>query len=538
MKAPRRTLLPLVAQHASGEEIATRIQQVLASRELTLSVVSRESQLRYGENRAYRIPHHFYADARTETFSPRMEQVIAFSAITNYRLVDWLALFGFPLDDLAHLAASLPAERTMLLDSEAYDDKAPIAWFRSKVIREPLPAIAPLGQFLEPLPPRPLKSLLSQNPSPFRYAKVGRQDGFAFPDLLPGSIVRIDTRFSHKELLSGTASQHLFFVEHSHGFTCCRLHVSGRNFITLRSTELPFAEVALRLGPEARVLGRLDLEFRFLAGDHSPGVARDLAVFTTPRPLSPLSATQGFAEFVNRARGHAGLSLRGASARSRLVAEALRDARYFCAKGTLSAYETVGSPPRHIHKLLGLCILYCLSFRDVLTAAVGKIGNLGSDPMPLALLGSQSSDAPNKRVQPGEFAGSFLSSIVQEIEEIPFFLRNSLSSLTGIERLSLRDVVWLGGQRHSFHPYLRGALIAFVDRKQTKPPSSGKKRLWEEPLYLLLHRDGSYLCTRCTLQDRLLVLPPFADGFERPVGLRQGVDAEVIGKVVALVRRL
>jgi len=538
MKAPRRTLLPLVTQRASGEEIATRIQQVLASRELTLSVVSRESQLRYGENRAYRIPHHFYADVRTETFSPRMEQVLAFSAITNYRLADWLALFGFPLDDLARLAASLPAERTLLLDSEAYDDEAPIAWFRSKAIREPLPAIAPLGQFLEPLPPQPLKSVLSQRPSPFLYAKVGRQDAFAFPDLLPGSIVRIDTRFSHKELLSGTASQHLFFVEHSHGFACCRVHISGKNFITLRSTELSFAEVALRLGPEARVLGRLDLEFRFLVGERSPTVAPDFGVFRTPRPLAPLSATQGFAEFAKRARDRAGLSLRGASARSKLVAEALRDARYFCAKGTLSAYETAGRPPRHIHKLLGLCALYSLSFWDVLGAEVGKTQDLERDPIPLALLRTQSARSRNKRVQPGGFAGGFLSDIVQEIEEIPFFLRNSLSALTGIERLSLRDVVWLGGQRHSFHPYLRGALIAFVDRKQTKPPSSGKKRLWEEPLYLLLHRDGSYHCTRCTLQDKLLVLPPFADGFERPVGLRQGVDAEVIGKVVALVRRL
>ena len=537
MKAPRR-ILPLVSEHPSGEETAVRIQQVLASRGLTLSAVSRESQLRYGENGAYRIPHHFYADMRTETFSPRMEQVLAFSTITNYRLMDWLAVFGFPLDDLVRIMASLPTERTILLDSEVYNDEAPIAWFRSKVIREPLPVIAPIGQFLEPLLPRPLKSVLSPKPSPFLYAKVGLQDAYAFPDLLPDSIVRIDTRFSHKELVSGTDSQHIFFVEHSHGFACCRVHVSGKNFITLRSTELPFAEVALRLGPEARVLGRLDLEFRLLASDRSPAVAQELAIFRTPHPLAPLSATQGFAEFVRRARDRAGLSLRGASVRSRFVAEAMHDARYFCGKGTLSAYEISGKPPRHIHKLLGLCVLYSVNFQDVLGTAVGKTQDLGRDPVPLALLGSQSSRAPNNRVQPGEFAGSFLSGIAQEIEEIPFFLRNSLSALTGIERLSLRDVVWLGGQRHSFHPYLRGALIAFVDRKQTKPPSSGKKRLWEEPLYVLLRRDGSYLCARCTLQDKLLVLPPFADGFERPVGLRKSVDAEVIGKVVALVRRL
>jgi hypothetical protein len=38
--------------------------------------------------------------------------------------------------------------------------------------------------------------------------------------------------------------------------------------------------------------------------------------------------------------------------------------------------------------------------------------------------------------------------------------------------------------------------------------------------------------------DRYLVVPPFANGFERPVRLRNGVEAEVVGRVTALVRRL
>src|SRR5215467_12069616 len=115
-----------------GETAAVRIQQVLAGRGLTLSEVSRKSALRYSRDSAYRIPHNFYAQLRTEGFTPRMEQVLAFSAITNHRLADWLILFGFQLDRLSSFRACLPAKRTVLLDSAVYDDNAGIAWFEDK----------------------------------------------------------------------------------------------------------------------------------------------------------------------------------------------------------------------------------------------------------------------------------------------------------------------------------------------------------------------------------------------------------------------
>jgi len=534
--APRSAVSP---ERTSEEETIVRIQQVLASRGLTLSAVSRASRLRYPNNTAWHIPHHFYADLRTKGFSPRIEQVLAFSVITDYRLVDWLALFGFRLDDLARLPASLPTKRTILLDSSIYDDEVSIEWFRSKPASGSLPAIAPLGQFLEPGPLQPLKSLLPRSPSPFLYAKVGRRDAFAFPDLLPGSIVRVDTRFSREQLFRTADSQSLYLVEHPMGLSCCRLHFSGNNSVTLRSTELPFAEVALQLGREVRLLGKIDLEFRFLETEPSPEVTHELAVFAIPQPLRSIPTKTGFAEFAKRARGRTGLSLREASARSRLVADAFGDVRYFCARGTLSAYETAGGPPRHIHKILALCVLYSLSFSQVLSAASANTEGLGREPIPPAMLGRQpmlSRYDPQQR--PDEFAHDFLSGFAKELEEIPFFLRNSLSALTGRGGLSLRDFVWLRGQRTSFHPYLRRALLGVVDRRQRRPPSVGTKRLWDEPLYVLLRRDGSYLCARCVLQDKTLVVPPFADGFERPVILRDGVDAEVVGKLAALVRRL
>ena len=539
MKPTGRASQPAIPPKGpSGEQIAARIRDVLASRGLTLSEVSRECRLRYGKNAAYRIPHHFYADLRSSGFSPRMEQVLAFSAITKYRLVDWLALLGFRLDDVTGLAASLPATRTTLLDGLVYDHEAWVEWYRSRSISGPLLPIAPLGQLLEPGPSQQLKSLLPPDSSPFLYAKVGRQDALAFPDLLPGSIVRVDTRLAPGELSPG--SQSLYLVEHSKGLTCCRLHVSKGNFVTLRSTELAYAEVELQLGREARILGKLDLEFRFLDNAPSPEVVRDLALFWKPQPLAHFSAKRGFAEFVAQGRRRAGLSLREASARSGNVAKALDDRRFFCSRGTLGAWETTGRPPRQIHKILALCVLYSLAFWEILGAAGWNTEGLGWDPIPRTTFERAPGPSPETQQQRhgNSNTSGFLSRVVKEFEEIPFFLRDCLGDLMGLEGLSLRDIVWLGGRGVSFHPYLAGAVFVAVNRRQRKPPAFGKGPLWDQPLYLLLRRGGSYACTRCTLQDKLLVLAPFADGFDRPVRLRNDVDAEAVGRVAALVRRL
>jgi hypothetical protein len=529
---------PTLMTTRRGEPTVTRIQRLLAARALTLSAVSRESALRYTTNRAYWIPHNFYARLRAADFNPRIEQLFAFSAITSYRFVDWLAVFGFRLDDLTACASKLPADRTVPLDYSIYDDELEVRWFRSKTVSSALPSIAPLGQFLAPGPSRKIRSLLSGGPSPFLYAKVGRQDAFAFPDLLPGSIVRVDTRLKRKP--SNGNPHALYLVDHSNGLTCCRLHFSKGNSVTLRSTGLPYAEVALQLGREVRILGTLDLELRFVASVPSPQVPRDLARFWDPKPLRSLSARPGFAELVTRGRQRMGLSLRQASVRSRLVAEMLNDERFFCATGALAAYERIAAPPRHIFKILALCVLYSLPFRQAVRAASWNVDGLGRDPVPPTALGPGSNVVQARQTHREAEIGAagLLESVLGEFQEVPFFLRNSLPALLGLPDLSLRDIVWLGGSRSSFHPDLANAVFAAVNRKERKPPSIAQGFLREQPLYLLLCRDGSYLCARCTFQDGRLVVHPFADGFDGPVRLRSGVDAEVVGRVVALLRKL
>lgn len=515
--------------------MAARIQRILAGCGLTLFDIARESRRRYPDKPAYWVPHHYYADLALEAFSPRVEQVFAFSAISGYRLVDWLGVFGIRLDDATSFAASLPTERTILLDAEIYDPDALTEWFRSRPTVGPPPAIAPLGRLLESGPRRPLRALLPRKPSPFLYAKLGRQDTFAFPDLLPGSIVRIDTR--RGALLNPKS---LFLVEYRLGVACCRLHSSRKNHVTLCSTELPYAEIELQLGREARVLGTLDWEFRFLENKTTPEVPHALATFGTPRPISSVAGNLELHLLVGQARLCAGLSLREASARSERIVKAFGDDRYFCTRGTLAAYETSRMPPRHIHKIFSLCVLYSLGFWDVLAAAGLNMDGAGQQQIPKDTVAERKSSARGKRTISGPDAdrNGFLARLMDEFEEIPLFLRAALDPLTGLHHLSLRDIVWLGEQRRSLHPYLRSALFAAIHRQSKKPTFAPGKPLWEQPLHLILLRDGSYLCAGCTLENNRLIVHPFANGFERPMYLRNRADAEVLGKLVALLRSL
>ena len=79
---------------------------------------------------------------------------------------------------------------------------------------------------------------------------------------------------------------------------------------------------------------------------------------------------------------------------SRWVASTLSDEHYFAAPSTLSDYETLSVPPRHIQKIITLCVLYCIDFCEFLRASGLPLDREGRDPIPDELfLGSCPSGA-------------------------------------------------------------------------------------------------------------------------------------------------
>jgi hypothetical protein len=130
----------------------------------------------FGRSSPYFIPHHLYSALTLPSWRPNIHQLAALSRISNYRLCDWLAIFGFHLDDIPRLQPLLARKRTVVLDSSVYDENARIPWFAERLPPERIPGIAPLGYFLRLGPPVRARTLLALRRQSFLYAKLGDDD--------------------------------------------------------------------------------------------------------------------------------------------------------------------------------------------------------------------------------------------------------------------------------------------------------------------------------------------------------------------------
>ncbi len=522
------------------------MRQILATRSMTLYGVSRESARIFGRYSRFFVPHNLYYDIADSSLIPTIHQMLALSRITDYRLWDWLDVFGLNVDLIPQLRLSAPGRRTVLLDSSVHDLSAWIPWFAERRPPQPTRPIAPLRQFLAPAAPRRARDLLALNRREFLYARVGEEDVHALPYFAPGSIVRADGIRS-EELLAGAAAnieKQFFLIEYNRGWTCSRIAMLGKGRVALQSYQRPsWSEIELKLGKEARILGVVDAEIRPVTNRSSVGIPHPRAAPSLPQSLRAPDLQNDLKGLLRNSRSRAGLSFRAASSVSRWIASTLGDQAFFAAASTLSDYETLSDPPRHIQKAITLCILYGIGFPQFLRAAGLPLDQAGHDPIPDELALRQ---APDGNDDPGAGGaeetfnepGGLLGSLIGQWEEVPLFLRHSLNEITGLKNFSLSDVFWVGGDETPIHPWLANATFAIVNRRIKNPVRSAAKDAREQPLYLILKRDGGYLCGRCALDRGSLVVHTYPGVPSGPRQFRNGIDAEVIGQVTAIVRRL
>ena len=148
---------------------AEQVRQILSTRGLTLYRVSQQSAEIFGRSSRFYVPHNLYYDVGNPSLIPTVHQLLALSHITNYRLCDWLAVFGFDLDAISGLRLLVPRQRTTLLDSSVYDAQAWIPWFADRPNTGPVPPVAPVGQFLTSATPRRAAELLALSRRRFLY---------------------------------------------------------------------------------------------------------------------------------------------------------------------------------------------------------------------------------------------------------------------------------------------------------------------------------------------------------------------------------
>jgi hypothetical protein len=520
----------------SKPELADRVKAILAAKQLTLHQASQISAKLFGRVSPYYLPHNLYYDLSHGHFSPSLFQLVAFSRISDYRLRDWLKIFGFDIEAIPRLQIQLPAKRTALLDSSLDDPESSIPWLREVGKQMVRGDLVPLSQLIEWTEGRRLGSLQELNDRNSVYARIGGEDAMAFPELLPGSIVRANSEKIEESLNQVTAegSRHLFLIQHNRGLCCCHIRIAGRERIAIVSTELPYAQVEFKVPEEARIVGVVDLEIRSLLRMEPPSVASTLRKQWKPEKLASEPSQLGL--LLQKSRLRMGLSFRAAAQISRELAKLMGDDRYFAAQGSLSDYETLDTPPRHFHKIVTFSAIYHIRLNAIFKALGFNLENATHEPIPQLLTGGPASVGSAAEMESMEKSG-FVEELIAQFDGTPFFLSSSLNALSDLRRISLKDLFWLGCAGESVHPSLSGGILAIVNRQKKKPDDCGSKPLWQQPLYLLMTRDGTHRVGCCSRENSSLIVHTYPAGAHKREQFRDR-DVEVVGKIVTIARRL
>ena len=451
-------------------------------------------------------------------------------------MVDWLRVFGYSLEEITRLQVLLPTKRTIVLDTSLTDPNEWITWLDNRPDGVSIPSIAPLAKLLKAAPARRISSLKGPSPRRFLYAKVGREDALAFPDLLPGSIVRVNPdNVDSARQENSPISDRIFLVEHSKGFCCCRIRVLANGAIVPFDNGLRHAQVELHRPQEAKLWGVVDFEFRPLLRTEEPEVPKDLARRWKPQPLP---SNEDFGQLLKRTRRRRNLSVREASRMSRTIAELLKDDRYMISPSSLSDYELRNAAPRDFHKTVTLCSTYALQFDSVMKRIAVDLVDAGVESMPDRYLSRSEPAVAVKRAVGDIVSTGFLEKLLEVCQEVPFFLRHSLAYFSGSAHVSLDDFFWVGGDDDPIHPSLANGLVVMVNRRRKTPLHFVSKPLWQQPIYVVLKRDGIHLAACCGVENGALIVHPYARDFHRDEEYRLHQDAEVVGQIVAIARRL
>jgi len=508
-----------------------RVRSLLTARGLSLAELSRQSRQRFPANRLSRIPPNFYDVLRRPSFTPSLHQVYALSVITGYALADWLSVFGFSFDDAACFQASLPQKRTVELDARVYDPMAEVAWFARDTSASFGAQPAPFSDWLSEAVTRPLGSLSDRTTGSFRYLKIGSRDVYAFPELLPGSIVRVNAEISAERLLAKDNNERILAIAVGQRIFCGRLRPVRDGRVVLCSRQLSYPPMEWKLGSEVRILGYIDLEFRPLSLRQAPEVPANWRRPGEPRRPQN-SGSQRIGSLIRSARLRAGLSLLEASERTQLVARVLRHSLYFCAPATLSDLESGDLVPRHIHKWISVSAVYCISLAELTAAAGLSIERTTDHSSRMARRSGTSPGAPPPVGSP------FLGKIANDFQEIPFFLRKALPSYLELPNLAIQDFFWAGATENLAHPYLKKSAFLVIDPRSKTPTLSAGSPMWAQPFYLLELRSGRRLFAPCHVENGIVVARSCTANSVEILRLHHPSQVEILGKVVAAVRRL
>jgi len=521
-------------------QLIERLRSVLAAKNVSLNALSKATERIFGASSLYFIPHNLCYNVAAQGISPHICQVFALSKLTGYRFSDFLTLFGFPPDEISRLQLKLHTQRTVLLPSVTYDKSRMLPYFGAEVRPHSMDYTGPLAKISFKSPLWSVAAIEAHNRRSFLYARVGSQDAFAFPELVPGSVVRVDPFRSAIEADPVTCGgrRPIYLVEHVRGLSACHVSLLGRDRILLTPPSLLFESLEFKLHSEAVILGRVDAEIRPIRDFQPPPghfSVRSTRIGGFPSVLGP---NPSLGELLRYSRERVGLNFRRARELSQQIAIELNDSQYLISLGLLCDVEATSAIPRHIPKIFSLCVLYSIDLWSFLRAAKIPIEEAGREPFPRHLLDQKVANVSAEDERVGACETSLAECLATTFAEIPLFLLIGFSSGFPEFPLSARELYWVGHKERVFHPLLEGAFLVAVasTTRGRRPGGALGAELWERPLYLLLLRDGRYLCAFCAFAQDHITIIPHPDCKVAPVRFSNGRDAELIGEVTSVAR--
>jgi hypothetical protein len=317
-----------------------------------MAQVSALTGMRYGKKTPYFIPPTFFFRQK-QGITPHICQIVALSQVTGFRFTDWMNVCGFDLKLILALQLRIHTERTAI--------------------------VTPAHKFPAQDPTLVGWDSRPQTNGRYFFAKIGSRDAVVFPRLIPGSIVRADRSYSPHALDDASSANRLWLVEHSGGLTCCYVKRVDTEHVVLLPNRPPLSSWPLRLSREARILGLVDLELR-------PRETAQVEPMCAPTksellPMAPHGRGMGFAKLLRGSRSRAGLTLRAAHELTIRVARVLENRHYRIALGLLSDYEAMDKLPRHVAKIMSLCIVYGIDPWELMEASGIHVDDSNKAPL-------------------------------------------------------------------------------------------------------------------------------------------------------------
>jgi hypothetical protein len=522
-----------------------RLKALLETLDLTMYHISQvTSRPPFGKGTRAHIRDAFYAELDSGQ-TPDIHQVAALARITGHRFIDWLALFGYHVSDLLKLQLEFLTDRTVLLPNVIYDPLVMVPWVRRLDPHADLDHTQPLAMLIDAMGYEPIGALDKLNRKRYLYARIGKRDDMLRSRLAAGSIVRVDPTQTTVAPVGVHGHRPIYLVQHLGGLCCCYVEKLDEHHIVLLPDDGASHFMRCRVGAEAVILGTVDTELRPLSQHPAdPPPPRDkyqgshrMRLFESSPDLQA-----GPGAFARLSRERLGICFREAQGMTRQLAKRFEDKHYNVALGSLSDAETQNILPRHIPKILSLCVVYGMDMWQYLRAGSVAVDELDGTPIPAQYLTDEETAINGVPLAPsGPSSDATVTAtemIMNRLGEIPFFLLRFFGDLIGQEQLSLDDVYVWGQRERALHPLLQGAILLIVNRRQRRVPDARMRlSLSQRPLFLIRTPSGQLLSGMCAVDGDVLLVQPH-NASRTPVLSFQSRDVEVIGRISAVIRSI